>query len=131
MYEEVIQRLRSHNGWALNETLDAAADAIEELNRDLDFAVRSKAAAVKACTPRWIPVTERLPEEDGEYLTWFRVDDSEPSFGIFPFDANVPAFGYWDDYYDPVTYGWAGSDFIEVKGVTHWMPLPEPPKEET
>ena len=31
MYEELVQRLRSHNGWALNETLDEAADAIEEL----------------------------------------------------------------------------------------------------
>lgn len=35
MYEELIKELRSHNGWALNETLDAAADAIEELGRML------------------------------------------------------------------------------------------------
>ena len=32
MYEELIKRLRSHNGWALNKTLDEAADAIEKLN---------------------------------------------------------------------------------------------------
>ena len=32
MYEELIQRLRSHNGWALNKTLDEAANAIEKLN---------------------------------------------------------------------------------------------------
>lgn len=31
MYEELIKALREHRGWALNETLDAAADAIEEL----------------------------------------------------------------------------------------------------
>ena len=31
MYEELIKRLRSHNGWALNETLDEADDAIEKL----------------------------------------------------------------------------------------------------
>lgn len=30
MYEELIKELRSHNGWALNETLDEAADAIEK-----------------------------------------------------------------------------------------------------
>lgn len=35
MYESLVKRLREHNGWALNETLDQAADAIEEL---LDFA---------------------------------------------------------------------------------------------
>lgn len=31
VYEELVKKLRSHNGWALNETLDEAADAIEEL----------------------------------------------------------------------------------------------------
>ena len=46
MYNELVQRLREHNGWALNETLDEAADAIEELSK-----------------PRWIPVAERLPED--------------------------------------------------------------------
>ena len=35
MYEELIKRLREHNGWALNETLDQAADAIEELQATL------------------------------------------------------------------------------------------------
>ena len=32
MYDELVKRLREHNGWALNETLDQAADAIEELS---------------------------------------------------------------------------------------------------
>ena len=49
MYEELVKRLRSHNGWALNKTLDEAADAIEKLTvRDVG---------------KWIPVTE---ENDGE-----------------------------------------------------------------
>ena len=34
MYEELVKRLRSHNGWALNETLDEAADAIEKLSKE-------------------------------------------------------------------------------------------------
>ena len=33
MYEDLIKRLRTHNGMALNETLDEAADAIEELSK--------------------------------------------------------------------------------------------------
>ena len=45
MYEDLIKKLRTHNGWALNKTLDEAADAIEELTAQT----------------RWIPVTERLP----------------------------------------------------------------------
>ena len=35
MYEELVKRLRSHNGWALNKTLDEAADAIEELEKEV------------------------------------------------------------------------------------------------
>ena len=35
MYDELVKRLREHNGWALNETLDQAADAIEELQATL------------------------------------------------------------------------------------------------
>lgn len=31
MYEDLIKKLRTHNGWALNETLDKAANTIEEL----------------------------------------------------------------------------------------------------
>ena len=33
--DELVKRLREHNGWALNETLDQAADAIEELQATL------------------------------------------------------------------------------------------------
>ena len=35
--DELVKRLREHNGWALNETLDQAADAIEELVRKEKF----------------------------------------------------------------------------------------------
>lgn len=37
MYDELVKRLREHNGWALNETLDKAADAIEKLNKRVDY----------------------------------------------------------------------------------------------
>lgn len=33
MYDELVKRLREHNGWALNETLDQAADAIESMRK--------------------------------------------------------------------------------------------------
>lgn len=129
MYEKLIKRLRAHNGWALNKTLDEAADAIE----DLEFACNRYEKDYKdlcAYLPKWIPVKERLPEEDGDYLAYVCLDDNEPFVSVLPFDANVPAFGCWEEYYSPETYGWAGSDFFEIKGVTHWMPLPEPPTKE-
>lgn len=65
---------------------------------------------------RWIPVTERLPEKNGYYLTY------------------VKSALYFDSYYQNLLR-FIDGDFIEdhvvIHRVTHWMPLPAPPKEET
>ena len=112
------------------KTLNGQKNGNRSGKKEANEALKKFQLAV-ASKPRWIPVLERLPEKDGDYLAYVCLDDNEPFFGIFPFDSNVPGFGYWDEYYDPVTYGWAGSDFVVIKEVTHWMPLPTPPKEET
>ena len=129
MYDELVKRLRSHNGWALNKTLDEAADAIEQLSADLE---RSKEwegfwkeqaeeakgklqqyALAVANKPRWIPVTERLPEGRIQVLV---------CSGFFAPFTEVAFFdGMWYSAWDGET---------EIEAVTHWMPLPEPPKEE-
>lgn len=121
MYEELVKRLRSHNGWALNETLDEAADAIEELSREIDID-NAAITAMDAAMPRWIPVTERLPEDARDVLVCYGfthdgVMTERRFMGVieyFAFDA-VP---HWQHESTGLT-------------VTHWMPLPEPPKEET
>ena len=97
MNDELVKRLREHNGWALNETLDEAADAIEQL---------------EAAVPKWIPVTERLPEKRTWVLCWCVSDSQE----VLRWENNE-----W--YHDPKHVYF--SDFV-----THWMPLPEPPKED-
>ena len=60
----------------------------------------------------WISVKDRLPEE-GRFVLVFceRFHNSSPMFVSRRLD-----FNYW---------GGLGRDF----GITHWMPLPEPPKE--
>ena len=57
---------------------------------------------------QWIPVTERLPEEDVRVLVWLGTGD--------------------------ITYTQIDTDRLHkkkwrrwTKNVTHWMPLPEPP----
>jgi hypothetical protein len=67
--------------------------------------------------PRWIPVTERLPEEDGHYLVCIFADELSCR---------------WSQI------AWFRREFYWVHGtengrevITHWMPLPGPPKIET
>lgn len=108
MYSELVKQLRETDfsdgcpceAEPMCESKDCviiqAADAIEELSK-----------------PKWIPVTERLPESGKESvliaLRWGEVD-----------------IGWCED-------GRWRSEFVneyEDGEVTHWMPLPEPPKGE-
>ena len=61
---------------------------------------------------KWIPVTERLPEGLKNVLAYTDV-------GSFAETA------HWTGYRWEKTW-----DFEVLYGVTHWMPLPEPPKED-
>jgi hypothetical protein len=64
---------------------------------------------------QWIPVSERLPEESGRYLCYVKeIND----LGISYFQWNC-AFNKNDN-------SW--SDKLVRMEVTHWQPLPEPPK---
>lgn len=55
----------------------------------------------------WIPVSERMPVNDGAYLCW---DNRYVTTYAFIFGA------------------WQANQFV-AKNITHWMPLPNPPKE--
>ena len=57
---------------------------------------------------KWIPVTERLPERGQEVIV-FRGGYLKP---------DVFAYHFWS------------KEFNSWKGITHWMPMPEMPKEE-
>ena len=79
---------------------------------------------------RWIPVSEGLPEKDGEYLLYGKViEDEENYIFIGDYDSCAEAFGYWQDYYDPSTLGYVDGELLEYASVIAWMPLPERYKE--
>lgn len=120
MNDELVKRLREHNGWALNETLDKAADAIEELQKAVNFhKFNSEFWEDKynsLAEEKWIPVTERLPEQGKQYLV-MRYDSVTKT----PFIDIL-----WHDAHDL----WWNRLYKGQYAVTHWMPLPEPPKED-
>lgn len=70
---------------------------------------------------KWISVEDRLPEQDTPVLITQHeyVDVLKQRY----FDVCVYLDGGWIDPH-------ADSDYIEVYEPTHWMPLPEPPKED-
>lgn len=96
----------------IQEVIDMAISALKKQEQD-----------------RWIPVTERLPEEDGKYLVTFdrryaeeyALDDI---IGIAPFEVDCEGFGIWQEDFHPETLGSLGSDWVDIQ-VTAWRPLPE------
>lgn len=115
MYEELISRLRTYTNDGTDDLRNDAADAIEELIHEYESLAKTVNETAEWLhnrnTARWIPVTERLPEP----YTWVLVSAEKHKVA---FDA----------FYDGVQWKDAVLNGLIV---THWQPLPEPPKEET
>ena len=107
---------------ALSYILQLEATIAEMEKVGLDMAL--KLGTLEAQTPKWISVEDRMPDEsnviegskDGmcsDLVIVFVRDDTGNSFTCDDITVN----GEWVNYPAPI---------FEV---THWMPLPEPPKE--
>lgn len=83
--------------------------------QDVDEAPTVDAAEV--VRGMWIPVTERLPEHCVTVLSYDGRD-----YRTVKTDSYDHCFECWLSDMD---------DILDRNTVTHWMPLPEPPKEET
>ena len=66
---------------------------------------------------KWIPVSERLPEVREDVLCYRCIKNVSLTFDVYTYLGN----GQWEDTY--------GNLDEEIKPISHWMPLPEPPKE--
>ena len=71
---------------------------------------------LEAAQPKWISVEERLPEEFHPVLVYM------------PNEAPLPTVH--EGYRRRNGRWWAAWYARELEGVTHWMPLPEPPEED-
>ena len=80
---------------------------------NLDIASKAKADFIKLCQDEqpelhWIPVTERLPEKEGNYIV---TDDSGGVAWV-----EISQYIMQDD----------GEPYWDYVNVTAWMPMPEP-----
>lgn len=78
-------------------------------------------------TDNWTHVNEKFPDKSGEYLVCFRNGDMD----IVKFENSVLSdelfpFGYWDIEYDEL--GHHIPDWVELKSVQWWQPLPNRPE---
>lgn len=82
----------------------------------------------------WISVKDRLPKETGYYLICLYY----PQFEIFDIRSNEVTIAYYtmyDNLFCTDLNGAYNADISKVdttgyhEYVTHWAPLPEPPKE--
>lgn len=145
MYDDLVKRLHNapedmNDGWAVVLVMEAA-DAIEKLIE----VIQNHDFLESLIKPHWVPVTERLPEEkrdgfsddvlmlvenpDGD-ITW-----KDVYVGYYLYDATSAETGWWAmmtcDCVKIGEHKYGGKVFPANEYVTHWMPLPELPKEET
>ena len=76
-----------------------------------------KVSQLEAAQPKWIGVEDRLPEDRGDFITKIHCDNGDW--------IEVNTFDYMEKewWHDTVSC-------TVTKFVTHWMPLPEPPKDD-
>lgn len=75
-------------------------------------------AIAEKITPAWIPCSERMPEEGVDVLCYL-------DFGFGNFFRLIGCYSA-----NPIDAGWH-SDQFENSVPSHWMSLPEPPKDES
>lgn len=111
--------------------LMSAADLIEHLSVEQDalvLEIERLRKELEAAKSGWISVEDRLPESDGDYLVCDTNDGDYGVYGCF-FDSGYAEFGSWGSDYDPYTHGSLDSKWYKEDTITHWQPMPEPPKE--
>lgn len=89
-----------------------------ELNKELQVALREAVEKI----PRWIPTSERLPDEElRAYKEKYPKEECVEVIAVIQGSSDSTVLTYDGEYFEDF-YGNAYS-------VSHWMPMPEAPKE--
>ena len=94
----------------------------KQVAEDYNFMRTVLDAAPTIKLPGWIPVEEELPEDDGVYLV--TTTTGAVTTARFYAEKIFPRKNYQPEPYR------RGASWSKNRNVTHWMPLPTPPKEE-
>ena len=108
MRKQLIELLRSNR-----TVLETAGKSGTSLLRLVDQLIANGVTIQK-----WIPVSERLPDTFGTFIVAVRIPTRKRTY------SDSADFDPFAKKWTPSLYWGKGMN------VTHWMPLPEPPKEE-
>jgi len=97
------------------ENLDIATHAYCYRAVNLSFLAGHQAAA-----PKWISVKDRLPEMKNRMSEDVLILDEYGQMSVEPFEI----------VNNEIVVDWGEAGTRPLSDFTHWMPLPEPPKEE-
>ena len=102
-------------GWLAEEHVRNCPHYIRNVHDRGDDSLCDKYVCEVKDVPHWIPVTERLPNENGFYLCLYK--HKHP--GGVTLDEGLSIRQWYNGKWK----------LNEIYAVTHWMPIPEPPKE--
>lgn len=88
--------------------------ALDTANTSIIKSLRARIAELEAAA-RWIPVEERLPDDDGHYIV-----------AVGEHVSRSPIDWTDRDVYECV---YSGVGWHTANDVTHWQPLPQPPSD--
>ena len=91
------------------------SDCVDALLKDALAYIKQ----LEAVQPKWISVEERLPDDRGNFITKIHCDNGD-WIEVNTFDHTEKE--WWHDAVDRTV---EATEFV-----THWMPIPEPPKED-
>ena len=109
--EKLVELIESARYWGSNTSEEIAENLLEN----------------GVTVQEWISVNDRLPEESGNYIVC--CDDSSCSYGEgIWYSSDVVVVS---EYYEGSWTWYEGCTEWSLENiVTHWMPLPQPPKGE-
>lgn len=102
--EEVGEKIKTEVDTRTLEALEKLIGTQEKIIEDYE-----KRIAMMSKHGLWIPVIDRLPQDDEDVLVWVNGTHRDMAYR----DEGV----------------WYDEEHNHLKSITHWMPLPEPPKE--
>jgi hypothetical protein len=103
----------------------ACGDTTRSATYNWNYRPDLREVAKRVCAPRWIPCAERLPEA----MKGFGQSEQVLVYSEQYLRGSAVAFLDYDKWKPDHWIVW-GCASAHLKDITHWMPMPEPPKED-